>query len=395
MGENAMASYEADAPSGPEPRSLWPLVKFGDVVECTNYVERDPLGAGVERYVGLEHIEPECLHIKNWGLVKDGTSFTRKFVKGQVLFGKRRAYQRKVAVAEFDGICSSDILTFQPRNDELIPELLPFIVQSDGFFDHALGTSAGSLSPRTKWSQLKEYSFPLPPKDEQRRIADILWAAEEVVSEYSLSQRKGAILLNVLRHSLIMDDKDALNPLWRRAYLREIVELWSGQHVESRYCDSGPEGVPYLTGPADFPDGAICVTKYTKRPKVLCQSGDVLVTVKGSGAGKVVRADRPYCISRQLMAARPSEADPDFVYSVLKSYSEELNRMADGVIPGITREQLLSTAVLVPPREEQQQIGRCLAAFERTLEELAKHVLNSKRLRNEITSHLMPQIREV
>ena len=57
-----------------------------------------------------------------------------------MLFGKRRAYQRKVAVAEFDGICSSDILTFEPKGDLLIPELLPFIVQSDGFFEHALGT---------------------------------------------------------------------------------------------------------------------------------------------------------------------------------------------------------------------------------------------------------------
>jgi len=174
-------------------RNNWHRVKFGDVVHNANDTERNPLAAGIERYVGLEHIEPENLHIKSWGNVADGTSFTRKFVKGQVLFGKRRAYQRKVAVAEFDGICSSDILTFQPKNAEMIPELLPFIVQSDGFFDHALGTSAGSLSPRTKWSQLKEYTFPLPPKDEQRRIAEILWAAEEAV------ECKKSVMVEILR----------------------------------------------------------------------------------------------------------------------------------------------------------------------------------------------------
>jgi len=121
--------------------------------------------------------------------VADGTSFTRVFRKGQVLFAKRRAYQRKVAVADFDGICSSDILVFEPKGDELIPELLPFIVQSDGFFEHALGTSAGSLSPRTRWSQLKEYEFPLPPRAEQRCIADILWAAEEAKSNYSRAEQ--------------------------------------------------------------------------------------------------------------------------------------------------------------------------------------------------------------
>lgn len=155
------------------------MVHFGDVVRNIDVNDRNPLENGLERYIGLEHIEPESLHIKRWGLIEEGTSFTRKFVKRQVLFGKRRVYQRKAAIAEFDGICSGDILVFEPKNEDLIPELLPFIVQSDGFFNHALDTSAGSLSPRTKWKDLAAYGVALPPKDEQRRIADILWAADE------------------------------------------------------------------------------------------------------------------------------------------------------------------------------------------------------------------------
>jgi hypothetical protein len=67
----------------------------------------DPAAAGVERFVGLEHIEPEDLRIRRWGLVAEGTTFTNLFRPGQVLFGKRRAYQRKVAVAEFEGVCSA------------------------------------------------------------------------------------------------------------------------------------------------------------------------------------------------------------------------------------------------------------------------------------------------
>ena len=122
----------------------WPVVQFGDVVKNVNETERVPLKAGLERFVGLDCLDPENLHINCWGMIADGTSFTKRFRKGQVLFGKRRAYQRKVAVAEWDGICSGDILTFEPKNDKLLPELLPFIVQSDRFFEHALGTSAGS-----------------------------------------------------------------------------------------------------------------------------------------------------------------------------------------------------------------------------------------------------------
>ena len=131
----------------------WKLVKFGDVVRNANLVERDPVANGIERIVGLEHIDPENLHIRHWNSTEDSTSFTRKFVSGQTLFGKRRAYQRKVAYAEFEGICSGDILTFESREKNiLLPELLPFICQSEAFFDYALGTSAGSLSPRTSWT---------------------------------------------------------------------------------------------------------------------------------------------------------------------------------------------------------------------------------------------------
>lgn len=164
--------------TGSQLKPGWKMVKFGEVVKNANLVERDPEGQGVDRIVGLEHIDPENLHIRRWNTVADGTSFSRKFVPGQTLFCKRRAYQRKVAYAEFEGICSGDILTFEPKNRKvLLPDLLPFICQSDAFFDHALDTSAGSLSPRTSWTALKDFEFPLPPLDEQQRIAKILWSA--------------------------------------------------------------------------------------------------------------------------------------------------------------------------------------------------------------------------
>src|SRR5450756_1416463 len=161
----------------------WHNVKLGDVVCNVNMSERNPLGNGLERFVGLEHIDPGSLQIKRWGMIKDGTTFTRKFIKGQVLFGKRRSYQGKLAIADFDGLCSGDILVFESKDGKLISELLPFIVQNNDFFDFAIETSSGSLSPRTKWKHLASYEFPLPPKDEQRCIADILWAAEDCITK--------------------------------------------------------------------------------------------------------------------------------------------------------------------------------------------------------------------
>ncbi|MEI7948087.1 MAG: restriction endonuclease subunit S [bacterium] len=165
-------------------RKGWKRVRFGDVVENINET-CDPEESGLERFIGLEHLEPGSLHIRKWGDVSDGTTFTRQCRPGQVLFGKRRAYQRKVAVAEFDAVVSGDIYVLAPKNDKLLSQLLPFICLSERFFQHAVGTSAGSLSPRTNWSSLATFEFDLPPLDQQRRIAEILWAVDEVLVEHS------------------------------------------------------------------------------------------------------------------------------------------------------------------------------------------------------------------
>lgn len=218
----------------------WKMVKFGEVVKNANLVERDPEANGIERIVGLEHIDPENLHIRRWNSVEDGTSFTRKFVPGQTLFGKRRAYQRKVAYAEFEGICSGDILTFEPKNRKvLLPELLPFICQSDAFFDHALDTSAGSLSPRTSWKALQDFEFPLPPLDEQKRIAEILWAADEAVEQW----RRVYSVLNILISVHRVEFFSRKN--WPTKKLKNLFSVQLGKMLSPK-AKTGNSSFPYL-----------------------------------------------------------------------------------------------------------------------------------------------------
>ena len=163
----------------------WRRVKFGEVVRLSKARSQDPLADGIERYVGLEHLEPGDLRIRSWGSVADGVTFTSVFQPGQVLFGKRRAYQRKVAVASFSGVCSGDIYVLETKDAKvLLPELLPFICQTDAFFDHAVGTSAGSLSPRTNWASLADFTFVLPSMDDQQRILEGLKSSYAVVESY-------------------------------------------------------------------------------------------------------------------------------------------------------------------------------------------------------------------
>mgnify|MGYP001622913536 FL=1 len=139
--------------------------------------------------VGLEHITPMQIQLTDWSTDKDNT-FTKVFKKGDILFGRRRAYLKKAAFAPFDGICSGDITVISPIAEKIEPTLLPFIIQNDDFFDFAVEKSAGSLSPRVKWEHLKTYSFELPAMDKQRELAQILWAAEETKQSYkSLLQK--------------------------------------------------------------------------------------------------------------------------------------------------------------------------------------------------------------
>ena len=135
--------------------------------------------------VGLEHLIPEEIRLKNWNNETGiNTTFTKAFHKGQILFGRRRAYLKKAAVAPSDGICSGDITVISARPEKILPELLPFVIQNDEFFAFAVEKSAGSLSPRVKWSQLKDYAFQLPEMGEQRKLAKVLWQLVETREKY-------------------------------------------------------------------------------------------------------------------------------------------------------------------------------------------------------------------
>lgn len=380
----------------------WHTVRFGDVVRNVDEAVRDLLTCDLERFVGLEHIDPESLRIKRWGLIADGTSFTRKFSAGQVLFGKRRAYQRKVAVADFDGLCSSDILVFEPSNDQLLPELLPFIVQTEGFFQHALGTSAGSLSPRTRWRDLAAYEFPLPPLDEQRRIAEILWATEDSLDVTSAVRTafdlaREAILRQLLTNNAADSIPDATQlPLgWRLDHLGNLCDLHSGNGFTPR--DWSREGLPIiriqnLNGSPDF-------NRFSGDPEPgwIIEPGDLLFAwagTKGISFGPSLWPGPRGVLNQHIYRVLPKDGiDKTWLYETLKLVTRSIEKRAHGFkleLVHVRQSDITSQLARVPPAEQQVRI----ADESRRLSELEKRMeLHFCTLRNLKTELLKAMLR--
>jgi restriction endonuclease S subunit len=159
----------------------WTRVKFRDIAASITERVDDPSAAGVDRYVGLEHLDPDSTLIRRWGSPSEVESTKLRFYPGDVVYGRRRAYQRKLGVADFEGICSAHALVLRARPEVCVAEFLPYFLQSDAFHHRALDISVGSLSPTINWKTLAVQEFALPPLDEQQKIVEVLAQAESVV----------------------------------------------------------------------------------------------------------------------------------------------------------------------------------------------------------------------
>lgn len=151
-------------------------------INCTE--KKKPVEQDRFTYIGLEHLDSGSLKVSRFG--SETAPIGEKLVmrKGDVLFGKRRAYQKKVAIAPFDGIFSAHGMVLRPREDVVDPSFFPLFISSDYFLDAAIKISVGSLSPTINWRDLKELEFELPDLTTQRKMATVLWSILETLEGY-------------------------------------------------------------------------------------------------------------------------------------------------------------------------------------------------------------------
>lgn len=363
----------------------WRMVKFGDIAtQCKESVDRD--NNPFERYVEGGHMVTENLKIKNFGTFSDdyvGPAFHRIFRKGQILYGSRRTYLKKVAVADFDGITANTTFVIQPaENNLMLPGWLPFLMLSDRFTNFSIAKSKGSTNPYINWKDITAYKCFLPPLDMQRRGLAILEALEKGMAacEEALDSHR-FVLKKLLFEYLLASSSSSIR-------LGDICNIKSGQHIEAKEYSYEEIGVPYLTGPDDFKLGVVHPTKFTRSPKVMCSKGDVLLTVKGSGVGKTVLADDAYCISRQLMAISSESISSFSIYLALRAVSERLNDISSGVIPGITKKDVENFEI----RNIKEDSGKLEKIFKPIFEleaSLVDKLEASRNLRNKLLTELV------
>ena len=384
-------------------RTGWKRIAFAEFAESIG--ERaEPKDAQEEIYVGLEHLDPQCLHIQRWGKGSDVTGTKLRFRKGDIIFGRRRAYQRKLAVAEFDGICSAHAMVVRAKPDKVLPEFLPFLMMSDRFMNRAVEISVGSLSPTINWSTLKLEEFDLPPLDQQRRIAEILWAVDEVerhwISAQVVFNQTYRVLGDKMLETGILYCGGQLNqqvekvPMknWR---LEELGKTYGGLAGKTR-GDFG-NGQPYIPYMNVFKNSRIdpghldLVAVRPDEKQNIVKYGDIFFTGSSETADEVgtcsVLLDdigtsylNSFTIGYRLNDF--STLVPDYARFLFRGsrFRTAVSPLAQGATRfNLTKRNLMSVEIDLPSVEVQRQIADCMSEFDSCSRDLGRHIVESKR----------------
>ena len=281
---------------------------------------------------------------------------------------------------------------------------------SSCYWDQLFESITGTGQPNVNGQALQRLYLPLPPLAEQRRIVARLGELMPLIDAYDAEERRLSALETEfpeqLRRSLLqyavegklveqrpgegtarellleiaaererliragrMKRSKPLAPVspdevpfkvpesWEWVRLGEIINLVSGQHIETSNYNTEGKGIAYLTGPADFGTKITVITRWTEHPKVIVEKNSILITVKGAGVGKTNILSETAAISRQLMAIMPIGIFDAYVLIFLKYYESAISNMKSGTtIPGISREDILGISLPLPPLAEQRRI---------------------------------------
>lgn len=328
----------------------------------------NPSESGMEHYVGLEHLDPDSLKIRRWGRPADVEATKLMFKTGDIIFGRRRAYQRKLGVAEFDGICSAHAMVLRAKPHVVLPAFLPYFMQSDLFMKRAIEISVGSLSPTINWKTMAAQEFALPPTDEQPRILKLLSTTSEAMETYVQAldcheRMRRAALDDLLTGNHWASEPDTKLPNgWSLQMLGSICELINGFGFKPQ--DWRERGLPIiriqnLNGSTQFNyfSGDVDQKFHVKNEDLLF----AWAGVPGVSFGARVWKGQEAVLNQHIFRVVPRDGvNPSWLYEVLNHITPAIERRAHGFktsLLHIKRSELVKMPVKVPPRHIQREIA--------------------------------------
>jgi type I restriction enzyme S subunit len=385
----------------------WQKVSFGDVVSQGKGTV-DPETSGLKRYVAGEHMVSEDLHIRQWGTVGDGylgPAFHRLFEKGDILYGSRRTYLKKVAVADFDGITSNTTFVIKENLDLVEPGFIPFLMLSDRFTEHSIKNSKGSVNPYINFKDITKLEFLLPPRKEQARLAELFWSADEVGEKYRAALDNAQVCFDLLNDTAFLNPS-AVFSTYEEITLEECCILQTGI-AKGKHYEDGVERVtlPYLRV-ANVQDGHIDLSEMKEitvslkeATRFALQAGDVLLTEGGDfdklGRGAVWNAEITECLHQNhVFCVRPDleRLNSQFVSTQTgSSYGKSyflINAKKTSNLASINSTQVKKFPMIVPPLSEQEEFVQKSETIKSQIRNLKNCIKQVENVRQQLSNQI-------
>jgi len=374
-------------------KSGWRLVTFGEVVrQCKE--KADPETSGLERYVAGDHMDSDDLRLRRWGEIGSGylgPAFHMRFKPGQVLYGSRRTYLRKVAVADFEGICANTTFVLEPKNpSELLPGFLPIVMQTEAFNAFSVNKSKGSVNPYINFSDLQQFEFLLPPKDEQRRLIEVVAAIAELEEELRVAEREA----DQLQGSAVQDLLDADLNGWPRQPIGQLLTVTTGGTPSRDNADFWNGDIPWVkTGEVNYrvitsTEERITTEGLKGSAAKLCPPGSVLIALYGQGPtrGRVGMLGIEAAVNQACAAIYPSnDFDPWFIYHYLSGKYQSLRAMAQGAAqPNLNLAMIKGFCIPTPTSDEQKVAVASIDAVAKAKAQITQRRDQASKLKREL-----------
>lgn len=377
----------------------WKVWRFDQI--AINVTERaEPTPGDSELYIGLDHMQTGSLRISRWGSKTDliGTKF--KMRKGDILFARRNAYLKRVAIAPHDGLFSAHGMVLRAKQEAILPEFLPYFMQSDLFMNRAVEISVGSLSPTINWKAMAVQEFALPSTDEQGRIVQVLSAMRECAEAYEDAE--------VSLHKFLLSRTDDLfsgqmEDEAKAQVIGDIAEVQYGLTINAKRRAIEKQS-PYLRV-ANVQRFHIDLSEVkdvgvdSKDDGCVLQRNDILVVeghadIAELGRASIWEEQLPLCLHQNHLIrirCRP-EVDPYYVLEYVNSpagraYFRGRGKSTSG-LNTLNSTVVREMPIPIPPHATQKSIADELKAARQRLKDIAdrkeQHATVSKRLSMEI-----------